>query len=52
MRETDTAVEAALEAGGLEVHSLNSTLLQEPEGVRINMAPWTGHFGTLSPFLR
>ncbi len=52
MQATDSAVEAALEAEGVEVHSLNSTLLQEPEGVRINMASWSGHFGTLTPFLR
>jgi hypothetical protein len=52
MRVTDTAVAKALEEQGLEVHSLNSTLLQEPEDVHISMASWSGHFGTLTPFLR
>lgn len=52
MRATDTAVGAVLEAHGVEVRSLNSTLLHEPEGVRINMSSWSGHFGTLTPFLR
>ncbi len=53
MRATDEAVESELRKSGLEVHSINTTLLHEPEDVKVAMGPkWVGHFGTLTPFLR
>ena len=53
MRATDEAVESKLQKAGIEVHSINTTLLHEPEDVKVAMGPkWVGHFGTLTPFLR
>lgn len=53
MRMTDESLEAELHKAGIETHSINTTLLHEPEEVKIAMGPrWVGHFGTLTPFLR
>ena len=53
MRATDEAVESKLQEMGIEVHSINTTLLHEPEDVKVAMGPkWVGHYGTLTPFLR
>ncbi len=51
MRATDDEVHAALEEAGLEVVGHHGHLLHEPEGARIDMGRWKGHFGTLMPFL-
>ncbi|KAK9831569.1 hypothetical protein WJX74_000355 [Apatococcus lobatus] len=51
MRSTDERVHAALEESGLQVVGHQGHLLHEPEGAKIDMNHWKGHFGTLMPFL-
>ena len=53
MRATDERVAAGLREAGLLTEAFNTYLLYEPEDVKISMGGrWTGHFGTLMPFLR
>ena len=52
MMATDARVAAGLEAGGLAVHTFSTLLLHEPGAVRVDMARFRGHFGTLMPFVR
>ena len=51
MRSTDAQVHVALEESGLRVVGHQGHLLHEPEGAKIDMNHWKGHFGTLMPFL-
>lgn len=52
-RAADLSVESELKGYGLEVCSLSTLLLHEPEDVVISTGGrWVGHFGTLTPFLR
>ena len=51
MRATDERVHAALAQHGLSVMGHQGHLLHEPEGAKIDMSNWKGHFGTLMPFL-
>jgi hypothetical protein len=48
----DRATEVGLAEAGLRVVSHNALLLREPWEVQLDMAKWSGHFGTLTPFDR
>lgn len=53
MQAADRATTIQLMQAGYVVESYNASLLHEPETVRICMSGrWSGHFGTLMPFVR
>ena len=52
MQATDKQVVQGLEAAGIIAVGHEGHLLYEPQGVRVNMREWKGHFGTLMPFLK
>ena len=52
MQATDERVAGELEAAGVRAVGHEGHLLYEPQGVRVNMSQWKGHFGTLMPFLK
>ena len=52
MQATDAQVVQGLQAAGIAAVGHEGHLLYEPQGVRINMREWKGHFGTLMPFLK
>eukprot|EP00884_Botryococcus_braunii_P006520 jgi/Botrbrau1/1586/Bobra.0185s0008.2 len=53
MEIADASITAQLRKEGYMVQSFNSLLLHEPASVQIDMeGRWSGHFGTLMPFVR
>lgn len=53
MERVDASITAQLRDAGYVVQSFNSLLLYEPGSVQIDMGGrWSGHFGTLMPFVR
>ena len=52
MQATDAQVVQGLQAAGIAAVGHEGHLLYEPQGVRVNMREWKGHFGTLMPFLK
>ena len=51
MQATDERVVSGLDAAGVAAVGHQGHLLYEPQGVRVDMGRWKGHYGTLMPFL-